>query len=382
MKTIFTHAISSQKQKLFVTVLTALFLFAGGRANAQCSNLSLPNNLIKNPSFETNTNHWSVTNGSLYVGTGYQVCGAKNGYLSSPDNGSYSWAYTDIDNQTPGTTLSFSGYFGTHTAGQTGNPFVRIAYYGSSWTFISATTKNVTTNVDVAPYLPGLYTITSVVPANTEHIRLEVRILKDYMKIDAAAMTAAVPSTLPVKLNSFQATLAENKKAMLKWTTASEINVNNFTVERSTDGVSFADAGMVFAYGNATDIANYSFPDDLSALHADVVYYRIRTTDNDGKVQYSETRLLKLSKTTATGVSIVTYPNPVTSDIRITIPASWQNKTVVYEVYTVSGAQVIRKQTAGSSQTESVYAGNLQAGLYLVKAICGSETAQQRIVKQ
>ena len=76
--------------------------------------------------------------------------------------------------------------------------------------------------------------------------------------------------TLPVKMYSFTANL-NNNKVDLKWITASEINVSHFIVEKSTDGINFSDAGMVFANGNATDKTNYSLSDNVNTSQA--VYF-------------------------------------------------------------------------------------------------------------
>jgi hypothetical protein len=186
---------------------------------------------------------------------------------------------------------------------------------------------------------------------------------------------------LPVKLASFTATL-NNNKADLKWTTASEINTSHFVVERSMNGVDFAEAGMVFAYGNATDKTDYSFSDNLSAIQSDVVYYRLRSVDNDSKSQYSETKMIRLSKQANAILSLIAYPNPVSTELRITIPANWQTKAVVYEIYAINGKLVSKKQTASSSQTETINTTSLNPGMYIVKAVCGNEAAQQKIIKQ
>jgi hypothetical protein len=189
-------------------------------------------------------------------------------------------------------------------------------------------------------------------------------------------------STLPAKIISFTATLASTDRANLHWSTASELNVSHFVVEKSTDAVNYYEAGMVLAYGSALDKADYTFNDNLAAINSPVVYYRLRTVDNNGKNQYSATRLLQLGKTGTSVITIMTYPNPVASELRVTIPASWQNKEVVYEVYALNGKLVSKKQTSSSSQTETINTSNLQSGLYFVKAVCGNESAQQKIVKQ
>ncbi len=192
----------------------------------------------------------------------------------------------------------------------------------------------------------------------------------------------AAPITLPVKLASFTATLNKNNKAELKWTTASEINTSHFVVERSTDGVNFSDAGLVFAYGSTSDMTNYSFPDDLSGITSTVVYYRLRSVDNDGKSQYSETRMLRLNKQSSNTISIVAFPNPVANELRVSIPNEWQNKKVVFEVLNANGQLTQRMETASSGQTQSINTSSLSSGFYLVRVSCEGQSAQQKIVKQ
>lgn len=188
-------------------------------------------------------------------------------------------------------------------------------------------------------------------------------------------------ATLPVKFASFTATL-NNNKVDLKWTTASEINTSHFVVERSVDGSNYSDAGIVFAYGNATDKTNYSFSDNLSGVTASVVYYRLRSVDLDGKSMYSETRIIRTTRQAENTITIVTFPNPVTSEVRISIPANWQNKKVVYEVVNSNGQVVKKSETASSSQTETMNMSNENRGFYVVKVSCEGQTAQQKIIKQ
>jgi hypothetical protein len=188
-------------------------------------------------------------------------------------------------------------------------------------------------------------------------------------------------STLPVKLYSFAANLNTNK-VDLKWVTASEINVSHFIVEKSTDGVNYTNAGVVFANGNATDKTNYSLTDNINTSLSGVIYYRLRSVDIDGKNALSATRIIRISKQKEETASIVTYPNPVSNEVRITIPANWQNKKVVYEVYAANGRVVKRNETASSSQTETVNVSSLSPGFYIVRVSFEGQTAQQKIVKQ
>ena len=188
--------------------------------------------------------------------------------------------------------------------------------------------------------------------------------------------------TLPVKLTAFNANLDQQQpKVNLTWTTATEINASHFVVERSTDGNIFTEVGMVFAFGNTTGQKNYQLSDNISSLNVPVIYYRLRQVDIDGKAEYSATRIVKISKETANTITILTYPNPVSNELSITIPANWQNKKVTYELFNTNGQSSKKTEIDNSSQTENLNVSSLARGLYFVIVKCNGQSAQQKIVK-
>jgi hypothetical protein len=202
------------------------------------------------------------------------------------------------------------------------------------------------------------------------------------INIVGCVLVPILESTLPVKLASFTAILNKNNNVDLKWITYSELNVSHFVVERSIDGINFNDDAMVFAYGNSTDTKTYSFADNISGVASSVVFYRLRAVDTDGKTHYSETRMIRLSKQTSTDISISAFPNPMMNELRISIPAEWQNKKVTYEVMNANGQVAQKMETANSSQVENINTSKLSSGFYIVRATCDGQTAQQKIVKQ
>jgi hypothetical protein len=188
--------------------------------------------------------------------------------------------------------------------------------------------------------------------------------------------------TLPVELTAFSATLNDSKKGVdLKWTTETELNVSHFSIEKSLDGQNYSEAGVVFAYGNTSSKMNYSFTDkNINASGNGVIYYRLRSIDIDGKSQLSPIRIIRIGKDQS--IAVLTYPNPVANELRVTIPASWQGKKVSYEVIANNGRVTIRTESTSSSQTETINASSLTPGFYVVRVICNGETATQKIVKQ
>jgi hypothetical protein len=198
-----------------------------------------------------------------------------------------------------------------------------------------------------------------------------------YMK----GFTYTNPTTLPIKFHTFTATMNGDSKVDLKWTTASEINVSHFVIEKSLDGKNYGDAGIVFAYGNSHDQTDYAFVDNINGSKAGVIYYKIRSVDNDEHYKHSVTRVIRVGKEEENTISLRAYPNPVTSELRVTIPSKWQNKNVVYELYHSNGQMARKIETARSSQTENLNVNGLASGLYIVKVSCEGEIAQQKIIK-
>jgi len=116
--------------------------------------------------------------------------------------------------------------------------------------------------------------------------------------VSMAANAGTAENSPSVKLASFSATVNTTNKSKvdLKWSTETETNSNYIMVEKSTDGVNFKDAALVFTYGNTTSKSDYSFADNISKIKSSSVYYRLRSVAVDGTTQYSETITVVISK--------------------------------------------------------------------------------------
>jgi hypothetical protein len=111
-----------------------------------------------------------------------------------------------------------------------------------------------------------------------------------------------------------------------------------------------------------------------------LVYYRLKMVDTDGAFKYSPVRILKVNSRN-TGVAISTYPNPVQSELRITIPDEWQSQKVVYDMYSSSGRMIKRVVNDHASQTETLQMADVFPGTYVIRLSSGNESAVQQIVK-
>lgn len=192
------------------------------------------------------------------------------------------------------------------------------------------------------------------------------------------AFSLAPVGVLPVRLENFNA-LYDQTNVNLAWATAREENFSHFVIERSTDGKTYAEAAVVFSMGGLDGA--YAFKDKNVQSSTGVIYYRLKSIDKSGEVNYSNVRVIRLTKEELKGLALSTYPNPVMNQLRVTVPANWQGKAVKLEVMSSNGILVKAAQFSSSSQTETVDFANVGKGFYVIRAICGNETAQQQVIK-
>jgi hypothetical protein len=88
-----------------------------------------------------------------------------------------------------------------------------------------------------------------------------------------------VPYPLPIDLVSFTGECLPNQ-IRLNWETASEINNDYFSIERSNDGINWSEIGKIYADGNSSSSRKY-FLDDFKRYN-EISYYRLKQHDFSG----------------------------------------------------------------------------------------------------
>ena len=185
-------------------------------------------------------------------------------------------------------------------------------------------------------------------------------------------------SILPLELLEFKGRL-ENNDALLNWKTSNEINTKEFVVERSADGSNYISAGTVIS-ANSPGIHNYSFTDpNIVTTGADIVYYRLKQIDVDGRYTYSKVVTISIKNITDAGL----YPNPATNEINLTLSALRKEK-MDYQVFDNAGRIVIQEIMLVLPGTNrlSVDINKLSAGVYYIKLTSSSITKKLQFVKQ
>jgi hypothetical protein len=185
---------------------------------------------------------------------------------------------------------------------------------------------------------------------------------------------------LPVELTTFTVKLVQ-KTSVVKWTTASEINNNFFTVERSKNGIDFSSLMNVNSRavnGNSTLPLYYDAKDN--APYAGVSYYRLKQTDFDGRYSYSN--VVAINNIEEGTLSV--YPNPVKDEVNVLVPEISLTGNARLEIYDVAGKQ-IRAQAENLSEgiTELHFnTSDLSSGVYFISLKTDTQIFNQRIIKQ
>ena len=115
----------------------------------------------------------------------------------------------------------------------------------------------------------------------------------------------------PIELLYFKGTF-QDRNVVLKWATATEINNDYFSIERSNDGRMFYEIVGIQGAGNSTELIEYTYQDNnpLSGWS----YYRLKQTDFDGKYTYSQ---LIVVENIYRNFDFKIYPNPVDDEFSL-----------------------------------------------------------------
>ncbi len=187
------------------------------------------------------------------------------------------------------------------------------------------------------------------------------------------------PWSLPVELISFTANATENKQVLCKWTTATEINNDYFTVERSKDGTEFEEAGKVKGAGNSTIVLNYSFIDEHP--YPGVSYYRLKQTDFDARFSYSDVIAVNINR--SSGKELFVYPIPASNHLAVQFNSCSQ---WLYSLQLIDAlGRVVLEKKGNATQDENLIDMNvapLAKGIYNLQLITNDEAQQTRVVIQ
>ncbi len=173
---------------------------------------------------------------------------------------------------------------------------------------------------------------------------------------------------LPVKLIAFNAALV-NKQVNCSWETASEINNDYFTIERSLDGNHFESIGTVKGQGFSNTNTRYSFTDN--SPFTGISYYRLKQTDFDNQYTYSAVKRVGSSDKMASAISLYYDNNNPTVKID-----AWVESKAIIELMSLNGIKIFTSESAITvgDNTLAIHK-NVTPGFYLLKVQLEDEVA-------
>ncbi|MES2732685.1 MAG: T9SS type A sorting domain-containing protein [Bacteroidota bacterium] len=182
---------------------------------------------------------------------------------------------------------------------------------------------------------------------------------------------------LPITLISFNASYQlTDKRVKLNWLTATEINNDYFTLERSTDARVFEVVDIVKGGGNSRERLAYVAYDN-SPLPG-VSYYRLKQTDFDGQFAYSKPLVIDNPEATKFGFTIT--PNPI-QNLQMTLRFNGElNSQVWISIYSSLGQPVYEGYYTVGSQLNLPLPSSLPGGMYWVKVNQAGQLATQKVL--
>jgi hypothetical protein len=188
-----------------------------------------------------------------------------------------------------------------------------------------------------------------------------------------ASSTANNP--LPIRLISFTAE-DENDHVLLTWKTASEINNEFFTVEKSRDGKVWYTVGTVAGSGSTHLLQTYSLND--TQPWSGIQYYRLSQTDYDHvTIQFPVISLdiERLSEKT----TVTLHPNP--TDDQLNIDMNTASKLPFRMQLIDSYGRVAVEMDLHDSRT-TISLKTLSSGIYVVFIKAETEVFRSKIIRR
>jgi len=195
---------------------------------------------------------------------------------------------------------------------------------------------------------------------------------------------AGYNNPLPVKLVSFIGWRDQND-VRLNWTTGSELNNSHFEIERSFDGKDFSQFSKIEGAGNSNKLINYSLVDfDVVSLAKNVIYYRLKQVDLNGKFTYSETIKIDMNQQEQAEIEIKSVqPNPFEDMLQLEF-VSKSGLPVDMQLVNINGQILNSRSVISKVGFNSILINEsreLPQGIYFLKVNYNNQTLVHKVIK-
>lgn len=217
--------------------------------------------------------------------------------------------------------------------------------WGTTWSVSDINSANF--GVAISAEVNGLVTLLPI--ARIDHIRITVH----------------YDIVLPVELISFKAEKS-NSGVVLSWTTTPDNEPTSFSVQRSADGHSWKEAGVVTS---TTGIYQYQFTDPSPLA---VNYYRIKISGPSGAEKFSSVQKVDIPVYS----SFILSPNPAQN--KITLLNKKGTHPAYIKIYNNAGLMV--QQQRWINHQEEINISLLKPGVYYMTIEDEENTKKEKLV--
>ena len=184
-----------------------------------------------------------------------------------------------------------------------------------------------------------------------------------------------VSNPLPIDLLSFDVQ-KENEIVRLLWSTATEVNNDYFSIERTSDFEVIEEIATIKGSGNSNKVVNYSLLDKNPLSEGS--YYRLVQYDYDGKRKQYDWKYINNGIDTNPNLTI--YPNP-SSDGNIILNIDGFNSDITVQVIDVFGKSCFYENYSFRDTEKGVPMSlRLASGVYFVIVRGGSIYQTKKII--
>ncbi|UOQ78006.1 hypothetical protein MUN84_05120 [Hymenobacter sp. 5516J-16] len=184
-------------------------------------------------------------------------------------------------------------------------------------------------------------------------------------------------SPLPVQLVSFTAR-SQGNRVQLNWATATELNAATFTVERSADGTSFQPVATVRAAGNSTTARSYQSAD--VSPRPGTTYYRLRQTDLDGTVAYSQVVPVEVKAGNVAQQVMTVYGNQSAVTVELETSGVCQAIRIMDSMGRVLRTEQMPAGLTGAFSWQVTLGRPVLGGVYIVQALTTQGAISRRVL--
>src|SRR4030065_2957087 len=173
-------------------------------------------------------------------------------------------------------------------------------------------------------------------------------------------------TVIPVELTSFTADVT-GSIVILNWKTATELNNQNFEVQRKLENSEWATIGFRTGQGTTTEQTTYAFQDNISEISAAKLYYRLKQIGFNGTIEYSD-EVTVVNQPRAYEL-YQNYPNPFNPStiISYSIPRAGLVKIVIYNTLGEVIKEIVNENKEPGYYSVNWNAPNLNSGVYFYK---------------